>query len=200
LQFNNQYDTGHPNSVLETNMVKVALWTTTAILCASTALLAPSLANADTDAVLQGVAFADGATASGDFSLNQYGYLDTVGIATTSSATFSSNTYTTGQTTGPTQDSLFYFSGSSDYSLALDFATAVSFGSDALVAGSDSGSTLSGSYEYCTEPSVCGSGTYRLITDGSVYVTEPATLGVLALGVTALAATRRRGLPNRGAA
>ena len=53
---------------------------------------------------LQDVTFTDGGTASGNFSLNQYGYVSDFSITTTMVGSFTGNTYAVQTSISPTLD------------------------------------------------------------------------------------------------
>jgi hypothetical protein len=165
-----------------------------------------SPASADTIVTLEDVTFADGGTASGSFTLNVYGYVESADITTTpgtsmASAPLAGYTCTADGASVPSGpapfDSVFYFNSTvDDFSLTLSAQNVVTDGFDPLIPGSGSGDTLAGSFEYCTEnPTVCGGVSYldgRLITSGTLYPPEPATLSLLGLGAIVLPWVRRR--------
>jgi hypothetical protein len=176
-----------------------------ATLALGIAALGLTPARADTIISLENVTFDDGATASGTFAINIYGYLDWVNIATTPGTSQGSQpmagyTYTSGLLLGSTQDAVFAFNSIAD-AMSLVLAVNVPLvpaytGADALVTGSASGTPFTGSSETCQEnASACDGPGYqdgRLVTGGDLYVPEPATLGLLAIGALLTTATARR--------
>jgi PEP-CTERM motif len=195
--------------------VRPGLWAT--ILFAGLSMAGYSAASAETTVTLEGVTFADGGTASGSFTLNVYGYMEAADITTTQGtsmlgaalAGYSYLTAGAGVPNGPTPpfDSVFTFNGTADdFSLVLRAQNVVTLGGfDPLVAGSGSGGSLGGSYEYCTQGSIaCGGPSYldgRLVAAGTLYAPEPATLTLLGVGIVALPLVRRRrASAKRGAA
>lgn len=167
-----------------------------AALFASALVLSLSSADATT-VLLQNVTFKDGGTASGSFDLNVYSYLDGVDLTTFSGSILGGYDYVTGGLLYTPPSTAFYFNSSSDFSLVLDLSSPLGVNSsnfDAVIPGSVNGATLSGSYEICSSVPACGFGqpVYRLISSGTTYAPEPATLGLLGFGAATLAGMRCR--------
>jgi hypothetical protein len=193
-------------------------WMRRASLLAALCVLTVSQARADLIVTLVGVTFADGGTASGTFTLNVDGYMESADIVTTPGTSIDDvalpgYTYLSAgaQTDNGASvfDTIFFFNSTADaFSLALDAEQALVpgfSGADPLVLGTDNLSTLIGSTETCQEnASACGGPSYldgRVVTAGELYVPEPATLGLLAAGAMAMPMLRRRRLKaERGAA
>ena len=176
-------------------MVRPSALLTVAIFLASTSI-AP-LAWADATAVLEAVTFNDGATASGYISVNVYGYLNSdTSLTTTAGPIFDGDTFMAGGFEGAPPASRFVLNSANyEFSLILDLAAPLGPASsnfDALVPGSINGPTLSGSYEQCNEGACGGAGVYRLVTAGTTYAPEPATLSLLGFGAAVLKFARRR--------
>ena len=177
-------------------------------LVAGLGCLGNAPARADLMVTLEGVTFGDGGTASGYFTLNVYGQIEEANITTTAGETLGNVaipgfTYTNVGSSVPNTpvfDSLFYFNAQSEaFSLALDAEQALTpgfSGYDSLVLGSDVGGTPAGSIEDCQENATyCGGANYldgRLITAGSLYAPEPATITLLGLGAAIVPILRRR--------
>jgi hypothetical protein len=193
------------------NRSRPATWAFALLACLS--IVDVAAARADTTVTLQGVTFADGATASGYFLLNVYGYVDGAAITTTPGTSMGGislpgYTYTSGGVaTAPTPfDTLFYFNSTVDaFSLALEVADPLVpgySGFDSLVAGSGSGASLAGSIETCQENSqACGGPNYldgRLVIAGTLYAPEPATLTLLGVGAGLLPIVRRKPVRAKG--
>jgi hypothetical protein len=184
--------------------IRPILWATTLIAGLSMAGFSP--ARADTIVTLEGVTFADGGTASGYFELNVYGYFEFADITTTpgtsmADAPMPGSTYSTagaGVNNSVPFDSGFFFNSTVDaFSLVLTAENPVTAGGfDPLILGSGSTSSLAGSYEACTEnPTTCDGLTYldgRLVTAGTLYAPEPATLSLLGMGGLMLSVIRRK--------
>jgi hypothetical protein len=184
--------------------VRPFVWAT--ILLAGMSSGAFSPANADTIVTLEGVTFADGATASGYFVLNVDGYLESAEITTSPGTSIGDQsmagyTYTVANSdipNGPAPfDSVFYFNSTVDnigLILIADFPV-TDGGVDPLVVGEGSGGSLTVSNEYCTENAeACGGVGYddgRLVTAGILYAPEPATLSLLGLGMAVVPLLRR---------
>jgi hypothetical protein len=176
------------------------------LLLAGLSIWGLSPANADTTVTLEGVTFADGATASGSFMLNADGYLEAADITTTPGTSIgglplAGYTYTLANSDVPNGsapfDSVFYFNSTADaFGLILIAAFPVTEGGvDPLIVGDGSGGSLVVSNEYCTEnPIACGGVAYddgRLVSAGTLYAPEPATLSLLGLGALVVPLLRR---------
>lgn len=165
-----------------------------------------SSANADSTVTLEGVTFADGGTASGDFVLNSYGYIKSVDITTTAGTSIGDQplagyTYLTAGASVPNGpapfDSVFYFNSTADafgLILVADFPV-TDGGVDPLIVGEDNSGSLVVSNEYCAENAeACGGEGYddgRLVSAGTLYAPEPATLSLLGLGAVVVPLLRR---------
>jgi len=184
-------------------MARASALLTVAFLLASTSIV--PFARADATAVLEDVTFNDSATASGSISVNVYGYLSSqTSLTTTAGSIFDGETYTGGGFDGAPPASTFVFNSANyEFSLILDLVAPfgpASSNFDALVPGGINGPTLSGSYEQCNEGACGGAGVYRLVTAGTTYAPEPATLSLLGFGAAVLKfARRRRTDPKAGA-
>lgn len=172
-------------------------------IAAALAFASPHLASAYSSVVsLENVAFTDGGTVSGDLSIDTYGYIATSTVVTTpgSPETFTGASY--GYPGAPSSPALFSGgtvilltpSDATGYSLDIVVATGLSGG----MAGTDA---IVGGYEECVQFGGCAGGvaefTQRLIalnTGAELVVPEPAALGLFGLGLTGLAAIRRRAL------
>jgi hypothetical protein len=176
------------------------------ILAGGLAGIAP--ASADAVISLNNVQFADGGTASGDFSLNVLNYLSGESIVTTVGTTgsplFPGVSYDPAFQTlhNPTDLTVAFQSDAYTWNLVLDFVTVMTgatAGIDELVPGAGTPGNYTGSYEECTL-SFCGGLSYqaaRFITSGSAQVPEPASLTIL--GFAAMASFAARRLPRRQA-
>jgi hypothetical protein len=187
-------------------MSRVQSFSRAALLLAGLSIWGLSPANADTTVTLEGVTFAGGGTASGFLMLNSYGYLEAVDITTTSGTSIDGQplagyTYTLGGSSvanGPAPfDSVFYFNSTADaFGLILiaDFPVTEG-GADPLIVGERTGGSLAVSNEYCTENlNACGGPVFddgRLVTAGTLYAAEPATLSLLGLGAVVMPLVRR---------
>jgi hypothetical protein len=106
-------------------------------------------------------------------------------------------------------DTIFEFNSTvHDFGLALAVTKSLGpgySGYDSLVLGSGSGAGLAGSSETCQENSTaCGGPSYldgRLVTSGTLYAPEPASVTLLTVGGAALTMLRQRRLrPRRSVA
>ena len=186
--------------------VRPVLWVT--MLFAALSVVGTSRANADLTVTLEGVTFADGGTASGYFDLNVYGYLVSALITTTPGTSsgpgsLTGYTYTAagaGVPSGPAPfDSVFYFNSTADNIslILLADAPVTDGGSDPLIVGPGSGGSVTVSNEYCTEGAPACGGTIgyldgRLITAGTLYAPEPASVALLGVGSVLLPTLRRK--------
>jgi len=195
-------------------MFRLGLRLSTAMLALSGLVAAAAPAHAAAD-ILEGVTFSDGGSATGSFTFTPYSYLATVNIVTTDGLSAPTQgsllpgfSYASGTLlpNSPPASAFNFTSIASDphWALVLDLTSALgyhSYGFDTLIAGSVSGSTLSGSYEVCVYGCTgFASGSYRLITGGEVYAVEPASLTLLGVGALLLPAVRRRFPARRGVA
>ena len=186
--------------------VKTSLFVSALLVFAGLSMAGFSPARADTIVTLEGVAFGDGGTASGYFELNSYGYMEFVDITTTSGKSLNGEpmagyTYlTSGASVNNAVpfDSGFYFNSTDEpFSLVLTAENPVTSGGfDPLILGSGAPSSLASSYEACQEnSSSCGGVGYqdgRLVTAGTFYAPEPATLSLLGMGGLLLSVIRRK--------
>ena len=186
--------------------VKTSLFVAALSLFAGLSMAGSAPARADSIVTLDGVTFADGGTASGYFELTVYGYVAFADITTTTGTSLNGAPmagYTYGSSGGSVNnavpfDSGFYFNATADaVSLALTAEDPVTSGGfDPLILGSGATSSLAGSYENCQEnPSACGGLGYldgRLVTAGTLYAPEPATLSLLGTGGLLLSVMRRK--------
>jgi hypothetical protein len=187
-------------------MSRVPSFARATLLLAGLSIWGVSSANADVTVTLEDITFADGATASGYFTLNPYGYLESVDISTAAGTSMlgqplAGYTYTLANSNvpnGPSPfDSVFYFNSTADaFGLILIAEFPVTDGGvDPLVVGLGSGGSLSVSNEYCTENAeACGGVGYedgRLVSAGTLYAPEPATLSLLGLGAVVVPLLRR---------
>jgi hypothetical protein len=154
---------------------------------------------------LNNVEFADGGTASGEFSLNSYGNFDTADIFTTVGTSFPGWNYVVPGTiapdliNSPTPYVDIYYEG---YNTFLKLILA-----DPLSASMSGVDPIVGGYETCSYgpcPDGLSPDSFRLITltdDPELVVPEPPSLPWLLLGLVGLAAvrtirTRNTGLPT----
>ncbi len=146
---------------------------------------------------LQGVTFDDGGTASGDFTLNQYGFLSSSSIITTSVVNgFSGNTYLfPGGSINPNFDVSppntfrITFQADSTHALSLDFLYSLDSNNltiNPLKLNLSSSFECEGSYS-CYNGS---GGTIRYVRSGGV-IPEPTTLGLLLIGAAGAVARMR---------
>jgi hypothetical protein len=131
-------------------MMRVAPIIRTMMLVTSLSMSALCRANADTIVTLEGVTFADGATAAGYFVLNVDGYMESAEITTSAAISMAAlpmagYSYTAAGSTVPSGpgpfDTVFWFNSTiDDFSLVLTADYPVTAGgSDPLVPGSGSG-------------------------------------------------------------
>ncbi|MGD0104120.1 MAG: PEP-CTERM sorting domain-containing protein [Rhodopila sp.] len=186
--------------------VKTSLFVGALSLFAGLSMAGLSPVRADTIVTLEGVTFGDGGTASGYFELTVYGYVEFADITTTpgtslNGAPMAGYTYLTSGAlvnNAVPFDSGFYFNTADDaLSLVLTAENPVTSGGfDPLILGSGVSSSLAGSYEACEEnPSACGGVSDqdgRLVTSGTLYAPEPATLSLLGMGGLLLSVIRRK--------
>jgi hypothetical protein len=149
--------------------------------------------------MLQGVTFDDGGTASGDFTLNQYGFLSSSSIITTSVVNgFSGNTYLfPGGSINPNFDASppntfrITFQADSTHALSLDFLYTLDLNNSTI---NPLKLNLSSSFE-CEGSYSCyngSGGTIRYaISGGAVPAPEPTTLGLLLIGAAGAVAQMR---------
>jgi hypothetical protein len=169
-------------------------------------LLCALPARADITYVLENAVFTDGTTATGFFTLNVYGYLETVDIVTTAGTAASSAIMTGATYTNPASAYFFgqsppvddiAFGSSAGYQIVLNVSnllTQIDSGPDPLITGSGNYPSLAGSYEECFS-NTCGGpafGDVRLLVSGDLVVPEPASMLLLIVGLVALPVIRRR--------
>jgi hypothetical protein len=156
---------------------------------------------------LDNVVFDDAGTAAGVFSLNVINFLSApIALATTTGSTLLGVSYdpifAVGQTPPPSTGFDF---NSENYVFVLHLETTqpvgvTSSGTIGLVPGGGTPGAYTGSYEECVSSAVtCGVPfeTARFIVGGDLTVPEPASLVILAFGVTTLLGWER---PGRGRA
>jgi hypothetical protein len=140
---------------------------------------------------LENATFDDGGTASGIITLNSYGFINQVDVATTAGTSSPGYTYPVPggpagllASPGSTIDVYGSVSGSVDLHLVfVDVLQANGNTTDQLVLGA--------SYE-CSS-FACTGASQRFFVSGDVEIPEPLTMTIFGVGLIGLAAARRRG-------
>jgi hypothetical protein len=158
------------------------------------ALLTGSAAQADVHWYITGQ-FDDGATLSGWFDINQYGFIASSDLTTSDGSAFAGAHYVTpGTSTSNTATSLSYFPNLYVDGMTLNFA-------GDLNVGAPTNALLTTSYECRTNYCAQNSSVFRYITSGYASITpipavpEPASWGLMIVGFglagTAMRRTRK---------